>query len=253
METYSEREYVELFHLLFLSQLGPKIDKRLYSLKGGCNLRFYHNSPRYSEDIDIDIQTIAKGTLQNKVGKCLDSTPFKQILISRGMKMTNWSDLKQTATTQKWKIGIQAEGISQELRTQIEFSRRELLDGCKFGPVTPAIIGKYALPPILVNHYPPEIAFQQKINALATRNETQARDVFDLDLILGKGIDPQEASGLGELISTARDNAINIPFGQFKSQVLAYLPPDQQTQYDSESIWEDMTRRVTDALEKALK
>jgi hypothetical protein len=49
---------VELFHLLFLDQLGRKLDKRVYALKEGYNLRFFMKSIRYSEDMDIDIQTI---------------------------------------------------------------------------------------------------------------------------------------------------------------------------------------------------
>ena len=48
---------VEQFHLLFLEQLGRKLDKRHYALKGGCNLRFYLRSVRYSEDMDLDVQS----------------------------------------------------------------------------------------------------------------------------------------------------------------------------------------------------
>ncbi|MFQ6618599.1 MAG: hypothetical protein ACE5QV_07925 [Fidelibacterota bacterium] len=44
MNTYSARQYVELFHLLFLSQLVRKLDKRFYALKGGGNLRFFFKS-----------------------------------------------------------------------------------------------------------------------------------------------------------------------------------------------------------------
>jgi hypothetical protein len=39
MEKYIPRQYVELFHLLFLTQIGRKLDKRFYALKGGCNMR----------------------------------------------------------------------------------------------------------------------------------------------------------------------------------------------------------------------
>jgi len=38
MTKYTTIQYVELFHLLFLDQLGRKLDKRFYALKGGCNL-----------------------------------------------------------------------------------------------------------------------------------------------------------------------------------------------------------------------
>lgn len=56
MTYYDPRVAVEQFHLLFLEQLGKVVDKQLTALKGGCNLRFFLKSIRYSEDMDIDIQ-----------------------------------------------------------------------------------------------------------------------------------------------------------------------------------------------------
>ena len=51
----SARQSIELFHLVFLRALVAKgEDKTLIALKGGCNLRFYFDSVRYSEDIDFD-------------------------------------------------------------------------------------------------------------------------------------------------------------------------------------------------------
>jgi hypothetical protein len=44
MNTYTHRQYVELFHLLFMSQLVRKLDKRFYALKGGSNMRFFFRS-----------------------------------------------------------------------------------------------------------------------------------------------------------------------------------------------------------------
>ena len=62
---------VERFHLVFLAQLGTRMDKKLYALKGGCNLRFFWKSIRYSKDIDFDVHTIAKETLRNNIRKIL--------------------------------------------------------------------------------------------------------------------------------------------------------------------------------------
>jgi len=51
----SARQTIEMFHLVFLRALAAKgEDKSLFALKGGCNLRFFFQSVRYSEDIDID-------------------------------------------------------------------------------------------------------------------------------------------------------------------------------------------------------
>jgi hypothetical protein len=48
----------------------------------------------------------------------------------------------------------------------------------------------------------------------------------------------------------ARANAMTIDFSTFKSQVLAYLPPEDQASYDSASVWDAMVLEVVEALEK---
>ncbi|HPK68679.1 MAG TPA: hypothetical protein PKY11_02195, partial [Kiritimatiellia bacterium] len=55
MNRHSPQATVELFHLILLDLLGRKTDRKLYALKGGCNLRFFLKSIRYSEDMDIDV------------------------------------------------------------------------------------------------------------------------------------------------------------------------------------------------------
>jgi predicted nucleotidyltransferase component of viral defense system len=55
---WNERQTIEIFHLLFLRAFGARVDKSLFALKGGCNLRFFFKSVRYSEDMDLDIRTM---------------------------------------------------------------------------------------------------------------------------------------------------------------------------------------------------
>jgi len=43
---FDAKQVVEQFHLVFLTLLGRALDKRLYAIKGGCNLRFYFKSFR---------------------------------------------------------------------------------------------------------------------------------------------------------------------------------------------------------------
>src|SRR5438128_8181244 len=94
---------VEHFHLLFLAQLGVRLDKKLYALKGGCNLRFFWKSIRYSEDIDFDVHTVARHTLQKNVNQILGASGFQRILSSFNIQLTKLSAPKQTDTTQRWK------------------------------------------------------------------------------------------------------------------------------------------------------
>jgi len=241
---------VELFHLLFLDQLGRKLDKDLYSLKGGCNLRFFLKSPRYSEDMDLDIQTIAVKTLQNKVDRILRSLPFKQILQTHKIQIEETSKPKQTETVQRWKLGLRVSGGSTLVRTKIEFSRRGISDARKMEAIDPNIVERHHINPFFCMHYPPEVAFRQKVEALVGRNETQARDVFDLDLLIRSGADTSLVSeDLKRSAFQGGEAALSISFDDFQGHVIAFLPPELQTQYNSKEFWDEMVLRVVEALQ----
>jgi hypothetical protein len=114
------RQCVEMFHLVFMRALLAKgEDKGLIALKGGCNLRFYFGSVRYSEDIDFDVVVIAKGTLKNKVERILASPLVVTPLKAKGIRIADVSAPKQTDTTQRWKLGLEADGVHAPLRTKI--------------------------------------------------------------------------------------------------------------------------------------
>ena len=243
---------VEQFHLLFLAQLARRVKPALFVLKGGCNLRFFHRSVRYSEDMDLDLGEIGAGAFRDRVRETLASHPFAQILEARGIAIERVSEPKQTDTTQRWKLGLRVQGAGAPLPTRIECSRRGLEDGVALGSVDPTVARAYQLPPVMVSHYAVTAALRQKIRALAGRRETQARDVFDVHQLLASG-----ATLLGrpdrdqELAELACANAMAVDFGAFKSQVLAYLEPAAQAQYDSPAVWDTVVLEVVDALRGA--
>jgi len=185
MNGYTDKQYVELFHLLFLAQLGRKVDKRFCALKGGCNLRFFFKSPRYSQDMDLDAREIPVHRLQDRVNAILASKPFAQILQVKGIAIEHINDDKQTQTVQRWKLGLVVPRVERPLPTKIEFSRRSMSEEAKFEAIDPAIVAMYELQPMMTNHYAKQVAYQQKVQALINRKELQARDVFELDLLLG--------------------------------------------------------------------
>ncbi len=247
---YSPRQYVEQFHLLFLAQLGLKLDKRFYALKGGCNLRFFLRSFRYSEDIDLDACSITKDKLENIVNGILESKPFADILRTRNMTIQHTSSPKQTETTQRWKLGL-ATPLDMTLHTKIEFSRRGMGGNTLFEAIDPTIIMAYRSHPIMINHYHAEAAYEQKIEALIMRTTTQSRDIFDLNLLINSGVNTQiENDRLRSRIKEAQSNAMRISYDVFKSQVLSFLIPEYQAQYDSRQVWEDMVLKLVETLEQ---
>ncbi|MCX6553927.1 MAG: nucleotidyl transferase AbiEii/AbiGii toxin family protein [Candidatus Aminicenantes bacterium] len=251
---FSARQYVELFHLLFLAQLGQKLDKRYYALKGGCNLRFFHKSLRYSEDIDLDLQDISPEKIVAVMDAILTSQPFADILLVHGITVGKWSKPKQTDTTQRWKIALAVKDSDMTLPTKVEFSRRGMTLNTSFAAIDPLIVKFYQLTPLLLNHYDAHAAYEQKIAALLNRKETQARDVFDINQLLNSGVDPALSSrDLQERLQQAIDNILSITFPVFKSQVLTFLNPDYQRQYDSEEVWHDLLLKIVERLERQVR
>lgn len=249
MNTYSSRQSIELFHLLFLSQLVRKLDKRFYALKGGGNLRFFFKSPRYSDDIDLDVQSISVTLLRKRINHILNSKPFRDILQVRDIEIEHITEHKQTETTQRWKLGLIVSHQEKPLPTKIEFSRRGLDKPVKFEPISPEVIRTYDLPLILVNHYPAETACIQKIRALISRKTAQARDVFDLYLLLASRVEKVDLPDkLRSKISEVKENIFSMDFVIFKSQVISYLEPEDQSGFDSKEVWDNIRLHVVEAL-----
>ena len=243
---WTERQAIEVFHLLFLRSFGARVDKTLFALKGGCNLRFYHRSIRYSEDMDLDLRTMAPGTLRSNVEAVLAADPFRHSLRAQGIEISAVTAPKQTTTTQRWKIALRLADQQATLPTKIEFSRRALDEGAELTSVEPELIRRYKLYPVLVQRYSASAAFVQKVGALALRTETQARDIFDLKLLLDAGAVPPGVSP--DLLPTAIENAMTISFDDFTGHVVAYLEPEHQADYRERSSFDTLQEQVVDAL-----
>lgn len=239
---------IELFHLLFLRQLEGKLDKKLYALKGGCNLRFFFKSIRYSEDIDFDVTTISKTTLENKINKILKSIDFMHILQNKGIEILQSTPAKQTETTQRWKLLLRIRNSSTSIPTKIEFSRRMMEKGVAYVAVDSDVISQYGLYPIICNHYNREAAFLQKVKALIHRTETQARDIFDLKWLLDQGANAEVSHFSSEEIKSAIENAWGVNYADFKGQVVAYLMETYKSFYDSQEKWDEIRTQVISAL-----
>ena len=248
---WNERQTIEIFHLLFVAQFGRRVDKARFVIKGGCNLRFFCRSIRYSQDIDFDVRGMESFALRENVDAVLVSPAFGQALLAKQIEIEHFTPAKQTDTTQRWKLGIRLAG-GQPIPTKIEFSRRRALDSDHpLEAVDGEIIRAYELYPVLAQHYSREAAFRQKIVALSRRTATQARDIFDLKLLLdgGAGKEKLPAEVAAEL-PRAVENAVTVGFDDFSGQVRAYLAADYQDFFGSRKAWESLQEEVVRALEE---
>jgi len=247
----SNRESAEIFHLLFLRLLSSGPDRSHYVVKGGCNLRFWFGSVRFSEDIELDVHVTSKTTLKNKIDRLLDGGPLKTMLGAKGLLLSGFSAPKQTEVTQRWKVGLTAEHLATPFQTKIEFSRRAAAGGSALEPIDRSLTRRYALPTALGEHYLAPAAIAQKIAALAHRTETQARDIFDLALLFGKlGATPVTLSEAAKQdIARAVERAMGVSFDEFSGQVVAFLEDEHRVLYESRTSWDLLQADVVAQLE----
>lgn len=246
MARLRDAQAIELFHLAFLQVLAARLAQARYTLKGGANLRYFFRSVRYSEDIDLDTDGIETFLLEKTVDGVLDSRPLQSLLASSELALDSYSKPKQTQTTQRWKAALSLAGRAEPLRTKIEFSRRNGETRRTLERVPEPLVAPYGLRPPTVMHYTAAPATEQKIAALAGRSETQARDVFDLELLL-RGHPGSAAGAATPLRQEAAARALDLPYAAFADQVAPFLDPEFAEIYD-EAAWQQIQSFVVERL-----
>lgn len=234
---------VELFHLMFLRQLSTQLAANLYAIKGGCNIRFFFESVRYSEDLDIDIRTVQKNTLEKKINKILQSVALKKLLQGVEIHDITLSAPKQTEITQRWKLQLQTKQSTMPLHTKIEFSRRNKQLEAASSTLSQNISQQYHLPPMRLSHYAIEDALTQKVVALAHRSETQSRDVFDIYHLLSFA-SAKPIHCTKNTIEKAKESMSAIQFDDYQSQVVSFLEAQYQETFGNKKAWDDMVATV---------
>lgn len=248
-------ELREFFHLALLRHLAARLSGRSYAVKGGVCLRFFHRSPRLSQDMDIDIvSNVRLETLQNAVDSVLEGRAFAASLMSQGITRVDAGRSKQTGTTQRWKAALFA-GPGEPLPAKLEFSRRHERIGCSAGMPDAELLRYYRMPPFAARFYDAETMAAQKIAALASPSRHALRDLFDLHHLLRVVlVAPEGAAKRVETktLESAADKVRSFTFGGFKEQVLPYLSGDMIDSYRSPDAFEWQKAEVGRALMEML-
>ncbi len=230
--------------------LGSRLDPARYVLKGGANLRYFFGSERYSEDIDLDLIRPVPWSLEDQVDAALGSPALRSLLAIGDLTLAECTATKQTETTHRWKIGIQVPDALELVRSKVEFSNRAGEGVYTLSSVPEAVVEPYALRPPSVQHYDAAAATTQKVEALAGRPQTQARDVFDLELLLRR--QPLAQGSLdAALLEAAAERALEQDYAAFRDQVLPFLDPGAAELVASAGTWEQIQAFVADRLEAA--
>ena len=247
----------EVFHFSFLQRLLKISSPDMYVLKGGVNLRFFFHSPRYSEDMDIDVIAGSVDTLRKNGYKILLDGAFKRSLLAHGIADIEINDptkAKQTETTQRFRFGL-ITTANQRLPTKVEFSRRpNPSDNYLNEMVDPEIARQYHKLSYRCNHYSGEEAVIQKIKALAGRPATQARDVVDLDILQAGGFANSiktNSKFTKELRGKAIEALLSLNFDDYKGQVVEFIDTGNREYYDSPSTWDRLQESIVELLDYA--
>jgi predicted nucleotidyltransferase component of viral defense system len=246
---------VESFHLHVLRLLGAGREKAHVALKGGCNIRFFFGSVRYSADMDLDVgRQVEPHALRDRMQKLLSGPVLGAALRAEGVDLGAVTAPKQTDTTQRWKIALVVRSApSAPLHTKIEFSRRPTTEDAVLEAVDPAIVSAHRILPLLIRHYPVDAALRQKVRALVGRATVQARDVFDLALLFSRtGGSTDALRAERAIVSRAIERAMDVSFDEYRGQVVAYLLPDHAEHYGSRKAWDLLQAQVVASLERAV-
>ena len=248
----SDRQAVEFFHLQFIRLLWSGRDTNRFAIQGGCNLRFFFESARYSDDIDLDVNGLPVDTLREKVTKILERSALAQPLKSRGIALRETRMPKQTETIQRWKLALSLEGRGLPLHTKIEFSRRLTPEKAVVEAVDAGVLADYGLMPLLAPHYPLSPAIRQKVGALVGRTVVQARDVYDLGVLLARAGGATDAlEPIRAQLEKAIERVREVSYADYRSQVISYLKPEYAESFGSRGWWETLRAEVLATLEKA--
>jgi len=249
----TDRQLREIFHFLFLEKLLKTSDSRLFVLKGGVNLRFFFKSPRYSEDMHLDVLGGSVATLRKNGYRILEDRAFQRSLQTYGITRLELNDparAKHTETRQRFRLRL-ITGSGMALPTKVEFSCRSSDDPYRLELIDPAVAEPFRRLSFTCQHYTAESAFRQKVLALANRTQVQARDAFDIDILCrgGRVTQALTANIPAADVERARLNLLSLDYLAYEGQVLDYIDPELAPAYTGESAWDQLIERVLALLE----
>ncbi len=251
----------ELVHLLILRELMRLRGGLSVTAKGGVNLRLFFGSVRYSEDMDLDGTKEDSAAIRSCLKGIFEDREFTRCLREFGVRGLDPGEgpNKDTETTFRYKFGVIVGGdIRYPTKVEVSYRERHADDRAVIEAPDAGILGAYGLESLEVRHYVREAAVRQKVEALGGRREPQARDIFDLYVLLPNA--PNEtlleflANGIRpEQLREAYARALEITYRQYEGQVFEFLGEEARRRYGTESTWDEMRLRVAALVESVLK
>lgn len=217
-------------------------------LKGGGAMRVLTESARYTQDLDFDHDPHRSlASLQRTVRSAIE-----RALQGSGLVSTSISEPKQTDTVARWKIAGRT-SAGEDVHLTVEVSRRRAPDISHVVKV-PVQIADMTLPRVYVSVYDEQALADNKLTALLDERRTAPRDIYDLELLLARGVCPsvsavEHVGGHATLARRVSEKLDLMEWALFRDQVLPALPREIQANIDEEEYLA-MKIRLLDSLER---
>jgi predicted nucleotidyltransferase component of viral defense system len=219
-------------------------------LKGGAAMRVLTESARYTQDLDFDHDPHRTlGSLQRTVRSAIN-----RMLQGSGLLQASVAESKQTDTVARWKISGRTT-TGEELHLTLEVSRRRAPDPDHVLRI-PVQIPDRTLPRVYVSVYDEQALTDNKLTALLDDRRTAPRDIYDLELLLSRGVCPSAAvverlGGQADLTKRVSTKLDLMGWTLFRDQVLPALPRETQANIN-EDEYLAMKVRLLASIEQCL-
>jgi predicted nucleotidyltransferase component of viral defense system len=235
----TELEIREAFHCVLLAHLpadyrAPVGGEAPLRLKGGVNLRLFHGSPRYSEDIDFDLSPVRGPRFVEHLRRLLlNPGPFKRHLLGLGIQGLDVSEFDGGDGGFKQKLRVIVGGVGHHTKVEVSYGEETAPAEARISAIPDSFAKRYRLPPnTMIAAYPDRTALWQKVLALSRRTHPQTRDVFDIHHlrradrgeVLNAAVDLIRARMKPDQVESAANATIEFTALQFQGQTAAYLP-----------------------------
>jgi predicted nucleotidyltransferase component of viral defense system len=238
----------DAFQLRLLTFLYRGSTSSSLVLKGGAAMRVLTESARFTQDLDFDHDPHRSlASLQNTVRAAID-----RAIQGSGLIGTSISESKQTDTVARWKISGRT-NTGENLHLTVEVSRRRAPDPNHVLKI-PVQIADRTLPRVYVSVYDEQALADNKLAALIDDRRTAPRDVYDLELLLARGVVPSAEAvdnlgGQATLMQRVADKLDLMSWPLFRDEVLPTLPAEIHAHMD-EDEYLALKRRLLQMLEQ---
>lgn len=176
----TEKNYLQLITLYALAKIAPD----QFVFKGGTALMMLHNLDRFSEDLDFTIKESATFNHEDFFKRLRQQLLYQDVDFEIEKK-----DVTPVSITFIIRYnGPLFDGTRQTTsKVELDLSERELV---MLTTEMKRIVPSYQdVPTFYIQSMSLEEVFAEKIRAILTRNK--ARDVYDVDFLIAKGVSPR--------------------------------------------------------------